>query len=369
VRYLDFNDSYLAPGETCHPSDNIGAVLAASEYADASGREFLAALAAAYQVQCRLSDVAPVRARGFDHTTQGSYALAAGVSKALRLDRGRTSQAIAICGTAFNALRVSRTGSLSHWKGLGYPNAAFGCIHATFLAMRGITGPLEVFEGNKGFMDAIAGRFEIDWSREDLEKVTGTILKEYNSEIHSQSALEGILELKEEQGFTAADVEKIDLEIFDVAYNIIGGGEEGNKTQARTKEEADHSLPYILAVGLLDNQVLPEQYLPERIRQQDVQELLKRVSVRPSGDLSRRFPKEMPCRLQVTLRNGKVLSKEKQDYEGFLTRPLRWETVTQKFERLSAPYLGSPLRREIVEQVAHLEEIQVSELVRLLGKE
>ena len=77
----------------------------------------------------------------------------------------------------------------------------------------------------------------------------------------------------------------------------------------------------------------------------------------------------MPCRLQVTLRNGKVLSKEKQDYEGFLTRPLRWETVTQKFERLSTPYLGSPLRREIVEQVAHLEEIQVSELVRLLGKE
>src|SRR3990172_4036018 len=74
VRYLDFNDSYLAPGETCHPSDNIGAVLAASEYAQASGRQFLTALAVAYQVQCRLSDEAPVRARGFDHTTQGAFA-------------------------------------------------------------------------------------------------------------------------------------------------------------------------------------------------------------------------------------------------------------------------------------------------------
>ena len=168
VRYLDFNDSYLAKGETCHPSDNLGAVLAATEYAQGSGRELLTALAIAYQVQCRLSDVAPVRAKGFDHTTQGSYALAAAISKALRLNTIQTANAIAISGTAFNALRVTRTGTLSHWKGLAYPNTAFGCAHAVFMAMRGITGPLEVFEGNKGFMDVIAGEFEIDWSQENL---------------------------------------------------------------------------------------------------------------------------------------------------------------------------------------------------------
>src|SRR5215472_18150143 len=108
VRYLDFNDSYLAKNETCHPSDNLGAVLAACEYADRTGVEFLTTLAIAYQVQCRLSDAAPVRGRGFDHTTQGSYAVAAGVSKALGLDRGKTAHALAICGAAFNALRVTR---------------------------------------------------------------------------------------------------------------------------------------------------------------------------------------------------------------------------------------------------------------------
>ena len=62
---------------------------------------------------------------------------------------------------------MTRTGGLSHWKGLAYPNTAFAALSAAFLAMRGVTGPLEVFEGNKGFMDAIAGRFEIDWSPED----------------------------------------------------------------------------------------------------------------------------------------------------------------------------------------------------------
>ena len=229
VRYLDFNDSYLAPGETCHPSDNLAPVLAAAEYAHADGRSFLTALAVAYQVQTRLSDVAPVRAKGFDHTTQGAYAAAAGVARALGLDAPRTANAIAIAGTSLNALRVTRTGELSHWKGLAYPATAFAATHGAFLAMRGVTGPREVFEGNKGFIESIAGPFEIDWSREDLDSVQRTILKRYNAEVHSQSAIEALLELRAEHALTAADVDRIELDTFQVAFDIIGGGEEGNK--------------------------------------------------------------------------------------------------------------------------------------------
>jgi 2-methylcitrate dehydratase MmgE/PrpD-like protein/(2R)-phospho-3-sulfolactate synthase (ComA) len=57
-----------------------------------------------------------------------------------------------------------------------------------------------------------------------------------------------------------------------VAHKIIGGGEEGPKIEVRTKEEADHSLPYIIAVALLDGEVLPVQYAPERIQRADVAE-------------------------------------------------------------------------------------------------
>ena len=231
VRYLDYNDSFLAKGETCHPSDNLGAALAASEYAGKSGKDFLTALAVAYQVQCRLSELAPVRARGFDHTIQGAYAAAAGAARALGLDADQAANAIAISGTANNALRVTRTGRLSNWKGLAYPNTVFGAIHAAFLAMRGITGPLEVFEGNKGFMDSIAGHFEADWEHEDLELVRRTSLKKYNAEFHSQSALEGILELRESHRLRPEQVERIEIAIFDVSYNIIGGGEEGDNTR------------------------------------------------------------------------------------------------------------------------------------------
>ncbi|WP_273845910.1 MmgE/PrpD family protein [Rubrobacter calidifluminis] len=368
VRYLDYNDSFLAPGETCHPSDNLGAVLSAAEYAGRTGRDLLVALAVAYQVQCRLSEVAPVRARGFDHTTQGAYAAAAGVAKALGLDAKRIANAVAISGTANNALRVTRTGALSNWKGLAYPNTGFMAAHAAFLAARGITGPPEVFEGNKGFMDAIAGRFDAGWADQDLELVRRTIVKKYNAEIHSQSALEGILELREEHGIDAGDVESVELETFDVAYNIIGGGEEGEKKTVRTKEEADHSLPYLLAVALLDGEVYPAQYRPERIVAKDVQDLLKRVEVRPADDLSARFPGEMPARLRVRLRGGKVLEKEKSDYEGFFTRPISWERAQEKFERLAEPHADSRLREEISEVVRRLEDIEVGELARLLAR-
>ena len=366
VRYLDFNDSYLAKGETCHPSDNLGAVLAAAEYRGASGKDFLTALATAYQVQCRLSDVAPVRDKGFDHTTQGSYAVAAGVSKALALDEQRTANGLAICGTAFNALRVTRTGSLSNWKGLAYPNTAFGCVHAAFLAMHGITGPLEVFEGNKGFMDSIAGPFEIDWSQEDLERVSRTIVKRYNAEIHSQSAIEAILELKHEHGFAGADVESIDIEIFDVAFHIIGGGEEGDKTSVQTKEAADHSLPYLVAVALLDDEVMPAQYLPERIGRPDVQSLLRKVRVKPVKELSERFPEEMPCRVSVALKDGRRRTTQKKDYEGFVSRPAGWETIERKFRLLAEPVTTASLRQRIVETVASLDTVHIGRLTDLL---
>lgn len=368
VRYLDYNDSFLAPGETCHPSDNLGAVLAASEYAGRGGKDLLAALAVAYQVQCRLSEVAPVRARGFDHTTQGAYAVAAGVSKALGLDETRTAHALAIAGTAHNALRVTRTGRLSHWKGLAYPNTACEATHAAFLAREGITGPLEVFEGNKGFMETISGPFAIDWAREDLEIVRRTILKRYNAEIHSQSALEGILDLRQAHPVEVRDVARIDLKTFDVAYHIIGGGEEGDKQRVRTKEEADHSLPYLLAVALLDGEVTPAQYAPERIRRTDVQALLRTVHVRPDAAFSRRFPAQMPARVAIVLTGGRVFRVEKADYEGFVTRPMPWESVVAKFERLAAPYADRALRQAIIAAVAQLDTIAVRDLTALLAQ-
>ena len=367
VHHLDLNDGYLARDETCHPSDTLGAVLAAAEYADASGRDFLAALALAYQVQCRLSDVAPVRDAGFDHVTQGAYAAAAGCARALGLDAAATAHAIAIAGTGANALRVTRTGRLSHWSGLAGANVAAGAMRSTLLARHGITGPLEVFEGEKGFMDAVAGYFALHWDGEDLERVTRTILRKYDADIHSQSALEALLTLRDRERLSAAVVERVELDVFDVAHRLIGGGEEGDKSVVRTREDAAHSLRWLAAVALLDGEVTAAQYLPARIGADDVQALLLRVAVRPHDGFSRRFPAEMRCSVRLTLRDGRVLTAELGGYPGFLPESRTWASARGKFDRLVAPHATPALRERIAGVVAELDRCRVAELTGLLG--
>ena len=368
VRYLDFNDSYLAKNETCHPSDNIGSVLAAAEYADASGEEFLTALAIAYQVQCRLSDVAPVRDKGFDHTVQGAYGAAAGAAYALGLNEEKTANAISIAATAYNALRVTRTGNLSHWKGLAFPSTGWTSTHSAFLAMRGITGPEEVFEGNKGFKETIAGEFVIDWSKEDLERVTKTIIKKYNAEIHSQATLEGLQDLLGKEKLDPSKIEKIVLNTFDVAFNIIGGGEEGGKKNIRTKEEADHSLPYMMSAMILDGNVLPAQYEPERINREDIQELLQKIEVNEKKEYSDRFPFEMANDIRIYFKNGSTLQVKKTDYEGFYSRPASWEFIIKKFHNLAAAYVDEESRNEIIETIKNIEKTGIRKLMNLLSK-
>lgn len=366
IRYLDFNDSYLAKKETCHPSDNIGSLLAAAQYAEKDGKTFLTALAIAYQIQCSLSDEAPVRSKGFDHTVQGAYGSAAGISYALGLDEEKIAHAIAIAATAYNALRVTRTGNLSNWKGLAAPSTGWTSIHSAFLAMRGITGPEEVFEGNKGFKETIAGNFEINWDKEDLEKVRKTIIKKFNAEIHSQATLEGIQDLMREHPIEVGNIEKIMLNTFGVAYNIIGGGEEGKKKNIHTKEEADHSLPYMMSVLLLDGNVLPEQYVPNRIQKEDVQQLLQKVEVREKEEYSKLFPSEMACDITIRLYDGTELHIEKKDYEGFYTHPASWETIINKFNALSEPYTDLSIRESIIDIVQDFENYKIGELMHLM---
>jgi 2-methylcitrate dehydratase len=233
--------------------------------------------------------------------------------------------------------------------------------------MNGITGPLEVFEGDKGFMDAISGVFDIDWLREDLERVKRTILKRFNAEIHSQAAIQGVMDLKQRHQFCAAEVERVEIETFDVAFNIIGGGEEGDKTNSvATKEQADHSLPYVIAVAILDGDVMPAQYKLNRIMREDVQNLLRRVSVTASPAYSQRFPDEMPCRIRVVLRDGRSLTKESRDYPGFVSQPMSWEMACNKFNLVAAPYTTDADRKAITNAVANLENVRVRDLMALL---
>jgi 2-methylcitrate dehydratase len=199
-----------------------------------------------------------------------------------------------------------------------------------------------------------------------LDRVERTIIKRYNAEIHAQTAIAAALELQRAHGFEANDVETVEIDVFDVAHRIIGGGEEGDKTLVFSKEDADHSLPYLIAVALLDHTVMPAQFAPQRLQRADVQALLCRIVVRPLADYSARFPDEMPSRVTVSLTDGRVLVWALPDFPGFRTRPLAWQDAVAKFTTLAAPRIAETAVTEITDAVADLERSTVAELTRLL---
>jgi 2-methylcitrate dehydratase len=238
---------------------------------------------------------------------------------------------------------------------------------AVLLSLSGISDDHEASEAEKHLLETAALNLEIDWGKEDLESVRRTLIKKYNADIRSQSAIEAILHLRERQPCHPNQIERIELDTFDAAYHLLGSSGEGHGYQVRTKAEAYYSLPYLLAVALLDGKVSPSQYKPDRIVREDVQTLMRKVVVRPDTDFSQRFTQEMPARVQIFLRDGQILAKEKRDYEGFFTRPLPWERAVEKFKDLTVFQTGYELGEWIIEKVLDIEDIQVRELTELLA--
>jgi 2-methylcitrate dehydratase len=235
VRYVDFMDSYLAGPELCHPSDNTGAVLAACEHTGRSGKEFLTALAVAYQVQSILTASAPFMERGFDLTSALPYSIGAGVAKALGLDEEKTAAAVEICGQTGFQLLVARTTPISQWKGLTSSQVAFGCVNAVFLASRGVTGPKYVIEGSCGLAQALDQSVNIDWERTKLDCFDRLSLKSYNSAVPTESAIFCILELHKIHPFDPAEVVSIEADVVQDTYDLAVDASVRRPTSTRKK--------------------------------------------------------------------------------------------------------------------------------------
>ncbi|GAA5055005.1 MmgE/PrpD family protein [Haladaptatus pallidirubidus] len=364
VRYLDYMDSFLAPGETPHPSDNIAGIIAAGEYEGRSGKDLLTAVGIAYEVQAELAWNAPVRDRGWDHVTHTVISATAGAAKLLGLTHDEIQSAIGIAGTAHNALRVTRTEGISEWKGLASANAARNGVYSAMLAKNGVEGPTNLFEGRKGWKQIVSGDFEVDFS--PGEHVHDVMTKQYVAETYAQSAVEGIIELAEAEEIDPEDVDSIHLDTFAGAKLIIGGGE-GSRYEVETKAQADHSLPYMLAAALIDREMTNAQYDPERIKRDDVQELLRTVGVAEDDELTDRFEAgEMPAVIEITMADGTTHRVEKDDFEGHPNNSMSWEQVEAKFGRMAEGRYDHSRRERIVETVLQLEHNDIADLVALL---
>jgi 2-methylcitrate dehydratase len=364
IRYLDYNDTYLSL-EPAHPSDNLSTVLAVGELAGANGRDLLTAAVLAYEIQCRLCDAASLRKHGFDHVTYGAISSAVAACKLLRLDAIRTAHAVGLAGVANVALRQTRAGELSMWKGCAFANAARNGVFAALLAAEGMTGPAPIFEGDLGIMKLLTGPFELAPLGGDDRPfmISGTYIKFWPAEYHSQSAIDAALQLRPEVG-DMGKVTAIDIYTFDAAVDIIANDPE--KWRPKTRETADHSLPYCTAVAMADGDVTLPQFDPKRFTDPALLELVAKAKVHRDAALSARYPKGIPNRVTVSLADGRKLTKEVEFPRGHARNPMTDEEVERKFRQLVEPRYGKDRTGRILRICWQLEKVKTAgELIQL----
>ena len=371
IRYLDFNDTYLSK-EPAHPSDNLAAVLAVGESANASGRDLITAAVLAYEVQCRFCDAASLRLHGVDHVTYGALSSAIAAGKLLRLDAGRLRHAIGIAGVSNIALRQTRSGELSMWKGCAFANAARNGVFATLLAAEGMTGPAPIFEGDLGIFSLVTREaFTLpalggESGNRDGFMINKTYIKFWPAEYHSQSAIDAALQLRQELGdvIDPAQVVTLDIDTFEACYNIIGKYPEA--WAPRTRETADHSLPYCTAAALLDGDVTLATFDQARFTDPKLLALTGKVKVHLDHVLTPRYPRGIPNRLRLTLSDGRTLVKEVEFPRGHAENPMTDAEVEQKFRRAVEPRYGTARTDAILKQCWALDELpRVSDLLGL----
>jgi 2-methylcitrate dehydratase len=368
VRYVDFMDNFLAPTETCHTADNFGVALTITDYAGGSGRDLMLAVALSYTVQSCFVDHANFMTRGFDHTTQLAFSLNAAAGLILGMSEAQIANAIAMAAVSDASFAVVRAKPLSKWKGLASAQSALEAMNTLFLARRGVQGPLQVIEGTNGIDNLLHMQVRIDWDKEGYEGVLESTIKKYNAMIHTQSAVHCMVELVRQRKVDASKVVSIEADVTRMTYDFSGGGLYGMDKVVTTKEQADHNLPYLLAVAMLDGDVMPAQFEPDRIARADVQQLLKKVSLRPDHEYTELYPAKMPAKITVRLQDGAVIEHEVQDFPGMPSDPFTWEDSVEKFDRLVAGRADESVSREIKDAVRSLESIQVKDLMQLLGR-
>ena len=367
VRYFDYNDTYLSK-EPAHPSDNIGPCFSMAESERGTGKDLLLSIILAYEIQCRLCDAADIRHRGWDHVCYGLPSTALAASKLMKLDSEKMTQAVNLSLNSHITMRQVRAGELSMWKGCSFANAARNGVFSALLAREGMTGPSPIFEGEMGFFKQVSGPFEMNTDdfggRNGSFKIAETYLKFFPAEIHSQTSIWAALEVRKEIE-KPEDIVSVEIASHEAGYTILG--KDAEKWNPLTKETADHSLPYIVGVALLEGKIDNSTYSEKKFRDSKILDFLKKITVVEDKALSSVYPEAVANRVTVKLSSGKAVSKQVDYHKGHPKNPMSDRDVEDKFQRLTRKILDKNHARRILDATWNLEKTKdVSKLVSMM---
>jgi 2-methylcitrate dehydratase len=331
MRCMDGNDCF--PGGGGHPSGVIAPVLAAGQMAAADGRALIAAIVVGYDVHYRLWQACRVLRKGFDHSFYSAVAAAAGVAKVLGLDRAAFTNALAIAITPNLPFAVTRRGALSMWKGCAEAHAARNGLFAAELAREGMSGPALAIEGAMAVRE-LFGPFELAAFPLDggAFAILRADMKFYVTEYHSQGPIFAALKLRREIDIDA--IAAINIGTYEFAHREIGSGAE--KWRPLTRETADHSMPYIVAVALADGAFSDAVFAPERFADPKILALADKILIRQEGEFNRDYPGKFRCRVDITTHDGITRSAGVDYPHGHHLDPMSDQEVEAKFRDLAS---------------------------------
>ncbi len=329
LRFMDISDTYVGKSRG-HPSDVMSGILAVGETARADGRSVINAITLAYDVYCSFIDAIEINQKGWDQPVYGVLASVLGVGKLLGLSREQMHNAVSLALAPNMALAQSRSGALSNWKGCAGANAARNGVFAALLAEEGFTGPTAVFEGVGGLWEVLG---EFDWPLPDARgphMIAQTHIKTLPICFHGQAAVLAALDLKPR--IRADLIREVHVDTYDIAVLMMAN--DAGRWAPKTHETADHSMPYVIAIALLDGEVTGSSFKESRLVDPAVVSLMQKIKVNASADLCALYPESAPSRLRVRMESGDVHTGEVRYPKGHARNPLSDAELNNKFRRI-----------------------------------
>jgi len=272
VRVMDYSD-YTSGG---HPSDNIAAVIAACDWVDGCVDDLVAGVLVSYEVWGELGRLY-LRYKGWDQGTTAAIAATCAVGRVLRLSADQIGSALGMVVTSTISLFKTRRGEISEWKGMAVPYAAQSSVLLACLAAKGITGPLDGFAGEFGFWQQVSGEFQVERLAPGVAPVTifETGYKHWPVEYEAQFAVWLAQRIRAE--VAPGHIERLMLYTSEWTWNTIAN--DPTKWAPTTRETADHSLPYIMAVTLVRGRIDYDDFDPGVLHTPEYVHLMGRIAV------------------------------------------------------------------------------------------
>ena len=372
IRAMDYNDIYWKQ-DPSHPSDIIPAALAPAEYRGLSGRDLLVGILIAYELEMRLCLTAHpgVREVGWHHASLTQFVSPLVAARMFGLTEDQAVAACGISGSSHFTLGGVVAGHLTNMKNTADPMATEAGVRAAMLASTGYSGPIELFEGKEGVFEVIRNvKWDVDKMLDGLGErflITECGYKAFPTEALTHQPITAVMEVMSENAIDPRTVTEVLVETTTRGADILS---DPSKYEPRTKETADHSLPYCIAVAVTKGNVLPSDFEEKALTDPFVWDMLTKIKVVANAEIDAMFPGVKRAIVTITTADGASFTKQADHAKGCTESPLTDEELIDKFRSNASHAMSAKRMDKIVEATFALEDVaNTAEYMKLLRRD